>query len=169
MGYPHNIFLISPWKHMLWLLIRSAWQYFSYLSTKTCCGYSLEVPCQGTSNEYPQHMFSWRNKKNISIFGLRRKCSLSGAMFIAQDENFCYSKFLIFFFLFHCLDMTLMVDCAVKPQLNFLISKWNMVIEWNYLTEVFFFFSYANMLVIEWNYLTEVFFFQLCKHVFMES
>ena len=23
-GYPHNIFLISPRKHMLWVLIRSA-------------------------------------------------------------------------------------------------------------------------------------------------
>ena len=23
-GYPHDIFLISPWKHMLWVLIRSA-------------------------------------------------------------------------------------------------------------------------------------------------
>ena len=22
----------------------------------------------GTSNEYPQHMFTWRNKKNISTF-----------------------------------------------------------------------------------------------------
>ena len=22
-----------------------------------CCGYSLEVPWQGTSNEYPQHVF----------------------------------------------------------------------------------------------------------------
>ena len=27
--------------------------------------YSLEVPHRGTSNEYQQHMFSWRNKKNI--------------------------------------------------------------------------------------------------------
>ena len=35
---------------------------------KTCCGYSLEVPQWGTSNEYPQHMFSWRNKKKINIF-----------------------------------------------------------------------------------------------------
>ena len=34
-------FLILPWKYMLWILISS------------------------TSNEYPQHMFSWRNKKNI--------------------------------------------------------------------------------------------------------
>ena len=27
--------------------------------------YSLEVPYWGTSNEYPQHMFLWTNKKNI--------------------------------------------------------------------------------------------------------
>ena len=28
------------------------------------CGYSLEPPCQGGSNEYPQSMFLIRNKKN---------------------------------------------------------------------------------------------------------
>ena len=28
------------------------------------CGYSLEPPCQGSSNEYPQSMFLSRNKKN---------------------------------------------------------------------------------------------------------
>ena len=32
---------------------------------KTCCGYSLEAPRRGASNEYPKHMFSSRNKKNI--------------------------------------------------------------------------------------------------------
>ena len=37
-GYPHNVFLISPRKHML----------------------------------YPQHMFSWRNKKDISIFSMKK-------------------------------------------------------------------------------------------------
>ena len=36
--------------------------YFSYFSMKTYCGYSLEAPLRGASNEYPQHMFSWRNK-----------------------------------------------------------------------------------------------------------
>ena len=51
-GYPHNI--------------------FSYFSTKTCCGYSLEVPHRGTSNEYPQHMFLLRNKKDISIFRMKK-------------------------------------------------------------------------------------------------
>ena len=29
-------------------------------------GYSLEAPRRGASNEYPQHMFVWRNKKNLS-------------------------------------------------------------------------------------------------------
>ena len=32
-----------------------------------CCGYSLDLPHQGASNEYPQHIFSWRNKKNIYL------------------------------------------------------------------------------------------------------
>ena len=45
-GYPVNIFL----KHMLWVLIRSA--------------------SMRRLNEYPQRMFSWRNKKNINTFGL---------------------------------------------------------------------------------------------------
>ena len=48
--------------------------YFSYFSTKTCCGYSLEVPCWGAYNEYPQHIFLWKNKKNIKwiwSYGLR--------------------------------------------------------------------------------------------------
>ena len=49
-----------------------------YFSTKTCCGYSLEAPHRGTSNEYPQHTFIWRIKK-ISIFRMK-KSALSVAM-----------------------------------------------------------------------------------------
>ena len=42
--------------------------YFEHMSSlflheNICCGYSLEAPRQGASNEYPQHMFSWRKKK----------------------------------------------------------------------------------------------------------
>ena len=51
-GYPHNIFL--------------------FLHENICCGYSLEAPRRGASNEYPQHMFTWRNKKDISIFGRKK-------------------------------------------------------------------------------------------------
>ena len=47
--------------------------------------YSLEAPRRGTSNEYPQHMFLWRNKKNIMwtpplicsyeyVVGTQQKC-----------------------------------------------------------------------------------------------
>ena len=38
----------------------------SYFSTKTYV-VALEVPRRGASNEYPQHMFLWRNKKNIYL------------------------------------------------------------------------------------------------------
>ena len=41
--------------------------FFLFLHKNICCGYSLEVPRQGTSKEYLQHMFLWRNKKNISL------------------------------------------------------------------------------------------------------
>ena len=41
------IFLIATQKYMLSVLIK--------------------MPRQGASNEYPQHMFSWRNKKNIYL------------------------------------------------------------------------------------------------------
>ena len=47
-GYSVNIFLISP--------------------ENICCGYSLEAPQQGASDEYSQHMFLWRNKKNINTW-----------------------------------------------------------------------------------------------------
>ena len=38
---------------------------FLFLHKSICCGYSLEAPRRGASNEYTQHMFLWRNKKNI--------------------------------------------------------------------------------------------------------
>ena len=38
---------------------------FFYISAKnTDCGYSLEPPRRGVSNEYPQSMILSRNKKN---------------------------------------------------------------------------------------------------------
>ena len=46
----------------------SKYIFFLFLKGNICCGYSLEAPRRGASNEYPQHMFSWRNKKNINNF-----------------------------------------------------------------------------------------------------
>ena len=50
-----------------------------FLDENICSGYSLEAPRRGPSNEYPQHMFSSRNKKNIHTFRLK-KSTLSRAM-----------------------------------------------------------------------------------------
>ena len=38
---------------------------FLFLHENICCGYALEAPRRGTSNEYPQHIYSSRNKKAI--------------------------------------------------------------------------------------------------------
>ena len=46
--------------------------FFLLLHENLCCGYSLEAPHGGASNEYPQHMFLWRNKKTITPFGLKK-------------------------------------------------------------------------------------------------
>ena len=43
---------------------------FLFLNKNICCGYSLEVPRQGASNEYPQHMFLSRNKNKNSAEGV---------------------------------------------------------------------------------------------------
>ena len=43
-----------------------------FLHEDICCWYALEAPRRGASNEYPQHMFLWRNKKNIDTFGLKK-------------------------------------------------------------------------------------------------
>ena len=39
----------------------------SVLHKNICCGYSLELPWRDDSFEYPQHIFSWRNKQNYPL------------------------------------------------------------------------------------------------------
>ena len=54
---------------LLWLLIVSTVPGIRWFPDKKnvivheniSCGDSLEAPCQGASNEYPQHIFSWTN------------------------------------------------------------------------------------------------------------
>ena len=41
--------------------------FFLFVKENICCGYSLEAPHWVASNEYPQYMFSSRNKKNIYL------------------------------------------------------------------------------------------------------
>ena len=53
------------------------------------CGYSLEVPLPGTSNEY--HMFSWKNKKNVITFWLKKK-TLKKVLYLELCINFVYTE-----------------------------------------------------------------------------
>ena len=49
---------------------RVSGKYFSYFSIKA---YIVGTQYQGAFNEYPQCMLSWRNKKNINNFWLKKK------------------------------------------------------------------------------------------------
>ena len=62
--------------------------FFLFRHENICCGYSLEAPRRGASNEYPQHMFSWRNKKDISIFRMKKN-ALSVAMLSFKLLVYC--------------------------------------------------------------------------------
>ena len=44
--------------------------FFLFLSENICCGYSLEAPHRGASNEYSQHMFCGE-KRNVCVEVLR--------------------------------------------------------------------------------------------------
>ena len=54
-----------------------------FLNANRCKGYTVEAPQCGASNEYPQCIFSWRNKKNINPFvenwvgWVRQRCHVS--------------------------------------------------------------------------------------------
>ena len=49
--------------------------------------YALEAPRRGASNEYPHHMFSWRNKKNIMDTPVI--CSYAGS------QQYCYKEVVV--------------------------------------------------------------------------
>ena len=60
------------------------------------------MPQGGTSNEYPQHMFAWRNKKNINTFGLKKASYQElWLLQVVQDcKNLCKTgmiKFKVFY------------------------------------------------------------------------
>ena len=117
-GCSHIIFfLIPPWKHMLCVLIRNAsvicflWvpttyvfmvnkKKWKFLHEKICYGYSLEVPQWANSNEYPQHMFSWRNKKKYQYqYFWLKKCliwSYGVDLLVSAEGSVTYFRILIY-------------------------------------------------------------------------
>ena len=106
-GYPHNIFLISWRKHILL--------------------YSLEVPHRGASNEYPQHMFSLRNKKDISIFRMKNASYLLLCYTQRQSTHQCCQ----------CFDLTLVllnldIPCLCKQCRSRSVGFWRSQLIWIY-------------------------------------
>ena len=68
--------------------------------------YSLEAPCQGTSNEYPQHKFLRRNKKNN--------------MWIPP---FICSYVIIIIFFFNFYDLSCFGVCKIKKRVKIVYVK----------------------------------------------
>ena len=60
------------------------------------CGYSLEAPQWGASNEYSQCMFLWRSKKNYSriiiYFSLMSPMGKQGTLLAQEVSNFPQSR-----------------------------------------------------------------------------
>ena len=78
---------------------REGLMFFLFLHKNICYGYSLEARQSGTSNEYPQHMFSWRNKKNeFWILPLTSDLTLCTDTIMCSTKLAC-EKLLWYFFL----------------------------------------------------------------------
>ena len=61
---------INSYQQIRRFFIRKILISFLFLHENICCGYSLEAPRRGASNEYHKHMFSWRNKKILCGYPL---------------------------------------------------------------------------------------------------
>ena len=74
--YQIDLFKLQPWGKK-WLVLKWAIQahlgpLVLFFHENICCGYSLEAPHWGASNGVPTKYVLWRNKKNISIFPLKK-------------------------------------------------------------------------------------------------
>ena len=69
--YLYNFYPLKPHFHIVKLWFTGVYIIFLFLLKNIDCGYSLEPPRRGGSNEYPQSMFWAEIRKNISIFYLK--------------------------------------------------------------------------------------------------
>ena len=69
--------------------------FFLFLLKTINCGYSLELPHQGHSNEYPQSMF-WAEKWKISVFYVKIFSFFGGEIYDIFEQA-CFRNNSIFF------------------------------------------------------------------------
>ena len=81
--YLYNFDPIKPHFYIVKLGFTGIYIIFSFLLKNVDCGYSLEPPPRGGSNEYPQSIFLSRNMKKISEF-------------LSESFQFLVVKFLIY-------------------------------------------------------------------------
>ena len=68
---PYNVDPLKPHFYIVKVGFTGVYINFLISAQNIDCGYSLEPPCRGGSNEYPQSVFLSRNKKNIRFFYLK--------------------------------------------------------------------------------------------------
>ena len=61
------------------------------LHKNICCGYSLELPWRGDSNEHPQHMFLWITDENYPSIIVKYPPYLFFCQAVGQPPTCCYS------------------------------------------------------------------------------
>ena len=66
--YLYNFDPLKPHVYVVKLGFTGVYVIFLISAQYIGCGYSLEAPRRGGSNEYPQSMFLSRNMKNINFF-----------------------------------------------------------------------------------------------------
>ena len=68
----NNVFTLNIATLCIALDISGIWdEWFSFLH-EICCGYSLEAPLWGASNEYPQQVFMEKKIRNMNTFWLKK-------------------------------------------------------------------------------------------------
>ena len=96
--------------------------FFLFLDECLCCGYSLEAPCQSVSDEYPQHMFSLRNKKTISTFSWKKMCHV--LIYCMRKCPFWMS---FFFFMFRDLMLRLWQEVMFYNGNSLILQKRHLI------------------------------------------
>ena len=86
---------------------------FLFLNKNICCGYSLEAPRRGASNEYPQHMYLLRNKKNI-MWIPPLICSYATTLWADKADD---KLMILFFFFLRKKALTFHVNCLLRRQI----------------------------------------------------
>ena len=93
---PCTVYPLKPHFYVEKLGYAGVYIFFLFLLQNIDCGYSLEPPRRGGSNEYPQSMFWSKNKKNIYkkknllkifiFYKFKNHCILHGQVFVMFQD-----------------------------------------------------------------------------------